>query len=256
MRALLARTSIGVAGALLASLLLAGCSPTPSAAPTTSDSAQPSPSTSPSASATPAASADLMFTISANVRGKDGSTIGITMTAHKPLPYSSSDVGALQKEFLATCGPGVQGTPVTADTLAANGSILMSIDLASSVKNKPFVYPLDVFAGKTNFYGQSVKGTGIKPVDPSAPCDNGYTWSTAGPAHAVADFESGIPGPTLTQWRYGFFGFSVPFDSKATIEACTIKLEDAAATVVTGDGGWDPNAARNGISCGIGYVGE
>jgi hypothetical protein len=198
----------------------------------------------------------VLFTISANVRGRDGSTIAIKMTAHNPLPYSNADSANLQREFLDACGPSVQGQPVTPATLAANGSILMSLDLASSVKGKPFVYPLDTALGKTNFFGQSAKGDGIQPSDPTTPCDSGYTWSTSGSVHAVADFESGIPGPDLTQWRYGFYGFSVPFDSNATIEACSITLTDAATTVVKGDASWDPNATRSGISCGIGYVGE
>jgi hypothetical protein len=254
-RASPARISIAVTGTLLAALLLAGCGSTPST-PKASGSASPSPSASPSASAGPAGPSDVLFTISANVRAKDGSTIAIKMTAHKPLPYSNSDSADLQKEFLETCGAAVGGQPVTAETLAANGSILMSIDLASSVKGKPFVYPLDTSLGKTNFFGQSAKGQGIKPTDPAAPCDSGYGWSTSGSAHAIADFESGIPGPDLTQWRYGFYGFSVPFDSNATIEACTIDLTDAATAVVTGDDSWNPNSARNGISCAIGYVGE
>ncbi|MCU1523641.1 MAG: hypothetical protein JWO18_535, partial [Microbacteriaceae bacterium] len=174
MRASPARISIAVTGTLLVALLLAGCGSTPSA-PKASGSATPSPSTSPSASAGPAGPSDVLFTISANVRAKDGSTIAIKMTAHKPLPYSNSDAADLQKEFLDTCGAAVHGQPVTADTLAANGSILMSIDLASSVKGKPFVYPLDASLGTTSFYGQSATGSGIKPTDPAAPCDNTYS---------------------------------------------------------------------------------
>ena len=251
MSASLARISLGAAGLLLASLL-AGCGPTPSATPTARSTPVPSPTAS---AAGPVKPDDVLFTVSANVRAKDGSTIAIKLTAHKPLPYSNSDVKDLQKEFIDACGAGVGGQPVTAETLAAYGSILMSIDLASSVKDKPFVYPLDTYVGRSNF-GQSAKGPGITATEPTFPCYGNYTWNTSGSAHAVADFESGIPGPDLTLWRYAFYGFSVPFDSNATIEACKIDLTAAATAVVSGIDGWDPNAPQSGTTCGIGYAGE
>ena len=255
MRAPLAKTLIGAASTMLAVALLAGCTSTSSSPPTASASPSPTPTATSTAAAKPVKSDDVLFTISANVRGKDGSTIAIRMTTHKPIPYSDSDVEPLQKEFLAACGAGVGGQPVTPETLAMYGSILMSIDLESSVKGKPFVYPLDTYVGQSNF-GQSAKGAGITATEPTFPCHGNYTWSTSGSAHAVADFESGIPGPDPTMWRYAYYGFSVPFDSKATIEACRIELKDAATKVVSGINGWDPNAPQSGTTCGIGYSGE
>ena len=121
-----AKTIFGaIAGALLVTLL-AGCGgSTTTADPTQKPTTTPSPSASSSAAAAPK---DVLFTITAKVRDKTGNTIAIELTAHKPLPYSDSSAKALVSEFVAACGTGMGGTPVTADTLAANGSILMPDD--------------------------------------------------------------------------------------------------------------------------------
>jgi len=248
-----AKTMFGaVTGAFLVALLAACSGPTTNADPTLRPTATPSPSVSSSAASTPK---DVLFTITANVRDKTGNTIAIGLTAHKPLPYSDSSAKSLIKEFVSTCGTGVGTTPITADTLAANGSILLAMDLTSSTPGKQFVSPINVTLGY-QYAGQSVTGKGIAPTDPTRPCTSGYTWSTSGSGRAIADFESSIPGPDLTKWKNGLFGFSVPPDSKSTIEACKVTLTDNAKTVVADVPGWDPAQSATGYACTIGYVGE
>lgn len=249
----LARTVAGIAGVVIASVVLAGCSSTSLVA------AHPSPSISvdagPTVSPPPAGPSDVLFTVAANVRSKTGATIAIQLTAHKPLAYSNSKVKPFEADFLKACGAGVGGNPVTTETMAANGSILLPIDLASSVAGKPFVYPIDLSLGSP-YFGQAVSGKGVVAADPTQACYGGYRWTTSGTAHALADFESGNPGPDLDLWRFAFYGFTVPVDSGATIEACKVTLSDFATTTVEGVDGWDPNALASGIACGIGYAGE
>jgi hypothetical protein len=232
-------------------LLLGGCATdgAPDAQPSATQEATPEPT------ATAEAPDDALFTITANVRDSSGATIGIQLTAREPVAYSHAKAEPLIDEFVKTCGEGVGGTPVTAETLATNGSILMRIDLASSTSGKQFQVPLDLSLGSP-YFGQSATGTGVKTIDPMHPCYGGYRWSTSGSATAVADFESGNPGPDLTLWQFANYGFSVPFDSDATIEACRVVLSEKAAADVAGEPGWDPAGAANGVSCMIGYVGE
>ncbi len=245
-----------IIGALTGTLfvgILAGCSgSSTTAVPTASPSTSPSPSATPSA---PPAAKDLLFTISANVRDKTGNTIAIELRARQPLPYSDRSAKPLVSEFVNACGSGVGVTPVTAETLAANGSILMPIDLVSSVTGKTFRDPIDVTFGN-QYSGQSAIGVGIAPIDPTLTCTSGYAWSTSGSVRAIADFESGIPGPDRTKWKNALFGFSVPPDSKSTIEACRVTLTEAAKTAVAGVPGWDPSQSATGYTCTIGYVGE
>lgn len=248
-----AKSILGAITGTLLVALLAGCSGSATnAGPSTSPTATPSPSASASA---PPKLKDVLFTISANVRDKTGNTIAIELIAHKPLTYSDSSAKSLVSEFVSACGTGVGTTPVTADTLAANGSILLPLDLASSTTGKQFVYPIDVTLGNV-YFGQSVIGKGIAPTDAAHPCSSGFTWSTSGSGRAIADFESGNPGPDLSAWKYALYGFSVPADSQSTIEACKVTLTDAAKTTVADVAGWDPTQAATGYACTIGYVGE
>ena len=237
--------------AVTAVLLLAGC--TPEAQPTAEPSASVEPTPEPTTTAAPPE--DVLFTITANVRDTTGATVGIQLTAFEVLPYSDSKAKPLIAEFLKTCGAGVGGTPITAETLSSNGSILMRIELAASATGKGFQVPLELSLGSP-YFGQAAVGAGIAPADPGHPCYGGYTWSTAGKVTAVADFESGSPGPDLTLWEFANYGFAVPFDSDATIEACKVVLSEKAIADVAGHPGWDPAGAANGVSCLIGYTGE
>lgn len=258
--ALLHRTRVHpiVVGSVACALAmgLTGCSGSPTPA-TPSGSASTTPSSRPSTAAS-AAPKDVLFTISANVRDKNGSTVAIQLTAHAPILSSAAAAKPLLTEFLAECGGGVAGNPVDASTLVKSGSILMSITLASSAVGKSFAYPLDLATGSQNF-AQSAKGTGISEGDSTAPCYGipSHRWATSGNAHAVADFESGTSTPDFGAWRYGQFGFSVPFDSNTTIEACTVTLTAlATAANVSAVAGWDPGSAATGTACLIGHVGE
>lgn len=248
------KTAIAAAGGIAVVVALTGCggsSATPSGA-----ADAPAASPRPSATSTaPGAPKDLLFTIAANVRDKNGNTIAIQLTAHKPVPYSASAATPLVDEFVGACQLGPGGTPMTADYLAANGSILVAMDLASSVTGKTFVSPIDLHLG-SDYFGKAASGTGIAPADPTQPCSGIYTWSTSGTGRIVSDFESGNPGPDLTSWKNALYGFSVPADSHSTIEACRVTLTDAAKTTVAGVAGWDPSQAASGYACTIGYVGE
>lgn len=241
------------AGIALLGSTLAGCVSVPNAEPR--PSALPSVAATPSTAASASSAESVIFTISANVRGEDGSTIGIQLKAHRPLPYSDRNAAALITQFIGVCGGGVGGTPVTPQTLATNGSILLRIDLASSVTGKPFVSPVKLTLGSA-YFGQAATGKGIAPSDPNLPCYNGYSWTTSGSGQAIADFESGIPGPDLTLWKNAYYGFSIPAGANATIEACRVTLTSFAKKTVTNVDGWDPTQAASGTACGIGYSGE
>ncbi|MHB1171219.1 MAG: hypothetical protein ACYCZY_01750 [Lacisediminihabitans sp.] len=198
----------------------------------------------------------MLFTISANLRGTDGATIGIEMTAHAPLAASdTAKVADLKKEFLAQCGVGFGGTPITDDTLVANGSTLMLLDLTSSNQGQDFVSPVDLYLG-SRYFAQAASGSGILPPDKSLGCYGTHSWSKSGTAHGIADFQSGNASPDLAQWRYGLYGFAVRYGSGATIEACRIVLAPLAQSAgLDSITGWNPNDT-SGTSCAVGYTGE
>lgn len=238
--------------AATAIILLAGCS---SGTTTTQGQRTPEPRTSESTTPSPT-STNVLFTVGANVRSNDGATIGILLTVHTPVPYSDAAAKPLETAFLRQCGAGVGGTPVTADSLEANGAILVPITLASSTSGKQFVSPVQVAMGAGNS-PQSASGKGIAPTDPTQPCYGGYDWTTSGAATGVADFESGTRAPALGLWRYGYYGFGITDGSNATIEACTVTLTALAkAADVASVSGWNPTAAQSGKICGVGYSGE
>ena len=241
-----------ITGALLVALL-AGCS----GSSTTADpNASPTTTPTPSASSSVAPqSKDVLFTVAAKVRDKTGNTIAIELIAHKPLTNGDSAAKSLVSEFVRACGTGAGAAPVTAETLAAQGSILLQMDLASSTNGKQFAYPINVTLGNV-YYGQSVFGKGIAATDPAFPCSSGFTWTTSGSGRAIADFESGNPGPDLSLWKNALYGFSVPADSQSTIEACKVTLTDDAKKTVANMTGWDPSQAAMGYACTIGYIGE
>ena len=235
-------------------LLLSGCSRATATAP----SSTPAPSISAATPTSAQTTKDALFTIAANVRSTDGSTIALLMTAHTPVAATTPGAKAIQKQFLSACGNGAGGSSLTAATLAENGSVLMSIDLASSTRDKKFAYPLDLALGSPNF-AQEAHGVGIVKGDAASPCYGvpSYRWTTSGTANAIADFESGTTTPDAAAWRFGQYGFSVPVSSNTTIEACTVTLSPLAlAADLDAVDGWDPSAAATGSSCLIGHGGE
>ncbi len=254
MRTSLVITSV-VAGAVALTAMLAGCS---NAGSGTSSSGKPTASVAPTVapSATPKAT-DVLFTIAANVRSAEGATIGILLTAHKPVPYSDPAVKPYETTFLGQCGDGKGGTgPRDSSYLSNNGAMMVPIDIIASATGKTFVAPVGITLGSP-YFGSAISGKTVVPEDPTAPCYGGYEWVTSGPLKAVADFESGIPGPDLKLWRYGLYGFGVADGSNATIEACKVTLTDlATADDVASVDGWDASAPQSGLACVIGYTGE
>ncbi|WP_349897792.1 hypothetical protein [Parafrigoribacterium soli] len=255
MRPQLAKASIGFLAAACIAVLLSGCaagSPQKTAPKPTAASHAPTPSATPS----PAPPADLLFTISAKVRSSGGSTIGIRLDAHAPVAASDqTKAGALVDEFLEQCGDGVGGTPITHDTMVANGSTLLRLDLTSTTQGQMFVSPLDLYLG-SNFSAKAASGAGI--VDPPSAdgCIGTYSWSKSGTAHGIAEFDSDDGTPDLSKWRYGLYGFAVQPDSNATIEGCTITMTDLATKADLKDvPGWLPSDT-SGTTCATGYVGE
>ncbi len=249
----LAKLSL-LAGGVAVVILLAGCGT--QGATTTGKStgkATVAPSVTPSATAI---ASDVLFTISANVRAVDGSTIGILMTAHTPVAYSNAAAKTYESTFLTQCGDGKGGIARDATFLSANGSIMLPIDIAASATSKTFVSPVGITLGSP-YFGSAITGRGTVPTDTSAPCYSGYEWVTSGTVHAIADFESGNPGPDLKLWRFGLYGFGVTNGSNATIEACKVtitplgKSEDVASVT-----GWNSTAPQSGLACVIGYTGE
>lgn len=247
-----------IAGSAVAAIvlvgMLAGCGGTPAPAPTDSGPASVSPS--PSTDPTSDPNADVLFTITANVRAVDGRTVGISMAAHAPI--ASTDVAAadLRTQFLSVCGAGTGAQPITEQYLADNGSTLVRIDISSTAPDLTFATPIDLFFGSP-YFAQAATGNGINPEPGGQPCFFGFSWSKSGQANGIADFENSDAVPDLNQWHFGRYGFSVDPSSGATIEACKVTITDVGMKNGTTDApGWDPTGAGDGISCMIGYVGE
>lgn len=247
----LAKLSLIASGVSVA-ILLVGCS-THSTVPKSTVTATVAPSATPTSTAQ---ASDVLFTISANVRAVDGSTVGILMTVHAPIPHSSAAAKPLEDSFIGACGSGKGGMPRDAAYLAANGSMVLPVDIAASTTGKTFASPVGLNLGSP-YFGAAVSGKNLVPADATAPCYNGYRWITSGTVKAVSEFESGIPGPNLRLWRYGLYGFGVADGSNATIEACKITITPLGkADDVASVAGWDATAPQSGLTCVIGYSGE
>lgn len=250
------KTALGVVGILCAALLLTGCSPDGTANPT--PSVRPSGTApKPSASAPPDKVDDVLFTISANVRGIDGSRIGITMSGHTPVAYSDEKVLDLKKEFLTNCGSDAGGPAITEKSLAQGGTSLMRVALSSTTIGETFAAPLELFLG-SRYFPRTASGDGIVALSVADGCYGRYAWGSAGTAHGIADFQNGngTSVPDLTQWRYGLYGFTV-LNPSATIEACKVVISTLGKNAgLDGIPGWDTSQVIGGTSCGIGYSGE
>ncbi|MEO6942611.1 MAG: hypothetical protein ABI238_01755 [Terrimesophilobacter sp.] len=254
MGAPLFRIAGSTAAAIVLVSMLAGCGGTPAPAPSNSVLPSPSPSTSAGPSINP--SADILFTITANVRAVDGRTIGVSMAAHAPLASTDPAAADLRTKFLSVCSAGTGAQPITDQYLSDNGSTLMGIDLASTAPGLAFATPINLFFGSP-YFAQAAIGNGITPAPGGQTCFSGFSWSKSGEAHGVGDFENSDGVPDLNQWHFGRFGFSVDPSSGATIEACKVTITEAGMKNGTGAApGWNPAGAGDGISCMIGYVGE
>lgn len=233
---------------------LAGCAAEPAPAP--SDSGPASVSPSPSGEPEPDPNADILFTITANVRAVDGRTIGISMAAHAPIASTDPDAADLRAQFLSVCGAGNGAQPITEQYLEENGSTLMRVEFAANTPDLTFATPIELFFGSP-YFAQSASGSGISADAGGQPCFYGFSWAKSGDARGVADFENSDGVPDLGQWQFGRYGFSVNPSSGATIEACKVTLTELGMkNNLTDAPGWDPTNAGDGISCSIGYVGE
>lgn len=255
-------TTRRVAGAmtlLLAVATLAGCAtpsePEPSATPT------PTAEPSPSSTAEPEEPDDTLFTVSAKVRAIDGTTLDISLTGHVPLEADSSEASDLVSDFLDQCsamdGRSVSDatTPVSEETLARFGSTLMRIDIAATPEGHTFFAPVDLNLG-SQYFAEVASGDAVIPVSSNDTCTGSYQLTGSGTGTAIANYESGNENPDAGQWRFGHYGFSVPFESGATIEACRPVVTKLALSTLDDVPGWEVDSDSTGISCGIGYVGE
>lgn len=251
-------TAVGAVLTLLAAMTLAGCaaeaapepSPTPSAAEPT-----------PEPSVEPEETDDALFTVSAKVRAVDGTTIDISLSGHSPVASTDPEASDLVSEFIELCsamdGRSVSdvASPVSEDSLAQFGASLMKLEYTSTPEGRTFFAPVDLTLGSL-YYAEVASGDGILTVESNDTCTGRYQLTGSGSGTAIAEYESGNTTPDLGQWRYGHYGFSVPFESGATIEACRVVVGDLALEDVADIPGWDPGSDATGISCGIGYAGE
>jgi hypothetical protein len=245
---------MGALAILCAALVLAGCAATSTAKPSAAPTAPAPTPAAPSPTPTVEDTSDVLFTISANARATDGSTVGLLLTAHAPLASDDPKAQALRTDFLAGCPTDAYGTPLTEKTLADTGSALMALTLSSNRPGQTLLAPIQLFLGGP-YTTQTVSGPGI--VAPSEGCTGVFTWTKSGDAKALVNFQSNASIPDTTMWRYAHYGFVVAPESGATIESCEVNITTLGADAGLKDiHGWDPSTAATGVSCGIGYSGE
>lgn len=200
--------------------------------------------------------ADVLFTITANVRAADNRTIGISMSAHTPVASTDGSVSELRDKFLDVCGEGTGAQPMTEQYLEENGSSLMKIAITSATPGLTFAAPIELFFGSP-YFAQAAIGDGVNPNPAGHTCFYGFSWPRSGDVLGIADFENSEATPDPTQWIFGRYGFSVHPNSGATIETCKVTMTELGLqTDLTDIPGWDPSSAGDGLSCMIGYVGE
>ena len=252
--------TVRVAVSFGALLVLAGCTSAPAAEPV----AEPTPTVEPSKEPEPEKTAepdDVLFTVSAKVRAIDGTTLGISLTGREPIASTDTAAARLRNDFVEQCaaldGLSVSdaAVPISEESLATFGSSLLRIDLASSPEGETFVAPVDLALGSP-YYAKVASGDKVQAVDTTETCTGRYQITGSGSGTAITNYESGGPQPDLDQWAFGHYGFTVPFESGATIEACQVVVTELAAPIVEDVPGWDPGSDATGISCGIGYRGE
>lgn len=252
--------SVRVAVALVALLTLAGCTSAPAAEPEPEPTATVEPTREPEPETT-AEPDDVLFTVSAKVRAIDGTTLGISLTGRSPVASTDTAAAPLVEDFVEQCvaleGRSVSdaSVPISEESLASFGSSLLRIDLASSPEGETFVAPVDLVLGSP-YYAKVAFGDRVQEVETNATCTGRYQMTGSGSGTAITNYESGTTLANLRQWAYGHYGFTVPFESGATIEACRVVVTELAASVVDDIPGWDPGSDATGISCGIGYRGE
>ena len=252
--------AVRFAVSFVALLTLAGCTSAPAAEPEPTPEPTLEPSQKPEPEKAPE-SDDVLFTVSAKVRAIDGTTLGISLTGRTPIAATEESAATLVESFVEQCialdGRSVSDAsiPISQESLATFGSSLLRIDLASSPEGETFVAPIDLLLGSP-YYAKVASGDKVQAIDTTSTCTGRYQMTGSGSGTAITNYESGAMLPDLGQWAYGHYGFTVPFESGATIEACRVVVTELATPIVEDVPGWDPGSDATGISCGIGYRGE
>lgn len=243
-------------------LLLAGCTgATGATTPLATATTAPSAATSSPTVSVPPTSDDRLFTISATVRATDNTSLAVTLVGFSPVTSTSSNADSLAATLLDACSAAQAvsvsdaETPLTRESLARYGSSLLRIEYRASPVGHTFLAPLDLSLGSV-YAARTATGTGLNTMEQNTTCTGHHQLTGSGSGTAVVDYESGTSFADNTKWSYGRYGFSVPFDSGATIEDCTITLTALATATVASVPGWQPGVDQSGIACGIGYVGE
>ena len=235
--------------ALAAVLLLAGCT---AAAPTPVETmAIPIPT------AEVDFGDDTLFVITATTTAADGSPVELTMTG-----YASQPVDArpdLKRAYVEQCTALGGGVVLERDgglddaSLAAVGSTLMVIETQSSPAATALQGGIELLLGKP-FYTVVATGDGLTNPYASG-CFGGYQIDSTGSVTSITNYETGSPEPDLAQWRSGRYGFSVAFDSPATLSNCVVTLSQLAIDSGVNDiDGWFADGGTE-FECAVGYRG-
>lgn len=210
---------------------------------------------SPTATA-PEPAADVLFTITAEVRATDGTAITIRMVGHEPHVWSSPDVSDLADQFLERCSSGTGVTPIDASYLDANGATLMLVDFESDSPDYQFASPIQLYFGN-QFFPRAAFTDAVVTGGGETDCYAGATWVFSNDAYAISAFEAGSPSPDRRQWQFGSFGFQLLPDSGTSIESCVkVITELGLASGVESVSGWDVSRSDGPTACGIGYIEE
>ncbi|MEY2849517.1 MAG: hypothetical protein RI885_2184 [Actinomycetota bacterium] len=243
---------------LVAVLAVSACSSSGDPQPSESPVASPS---GPEPSASPDADDDTVFSVDAKVRAVDGTTMEISLVGHVPLASTDPDAARLVSDFVERCGalggtsPSDVTVPVSEESLAESGSSLMLLEFSATPDGHTFFAPLDLGLG-SQYAPKIAFGDTTQAVSTNESCIGLYQVTGSGMTTAITDYESpsGTPDPSL--WVTGYYGFSVPVDSGASIESCRASVSPAGLADTEDAPGWDAGTLVSGVSCGIGYIGE
>ena len=236
--------------ALATMLLLAGCTAETTSAP---DETMAIPA--------PTAEADFgddtLFVISATTTAADGSAVELTMTGYASQPFHARpDIKQAYVEQCTALGGGVvleRDGGLDDASLAAVGSTLMVIETQSSPSATTLQGGIELLLGKP-FYTVVAEGDGLSNPYASG-CFGGYQIDSTGSVTSITNYETGSPETDLAQWRSGRYGFSVAFDSPATLGNCVVTLSQLAIDSGVNDiDGWFADGGTE-FECAVGYRG-
>ncbi len=237
--------------------ILIGCSETAGPAPSETPAASPSEPQPSEAQEDD----DTVFTVDAKVRAVDGTTMEVSLAGHAPVASTDPAADSLTSDFVERCGalggtsPEDPAIPVSEDTLAEAGSSLMLLEFTATPDGHTFFAPLDLGLG-SQYAPKVAFGESAQAVSTNESCIGLYQVTGSGTTTAITQYTNPSGTPDLTQWVSGYYGFSVPVDSGASIESCAASVADAGAADTADAPGWDQGTLVSGVSCGIGYIGE